>query len=517
MIGAKLRQRLAAGEHILMINPNHVSSGLAARLTELKADTIFIDCEHGTASFDEARAMARAARSGGGGAILRPDSHQRSLLTRYLNAGVDGLMVPLVNTAEQARAVVATVRHACPADFETRLLVCMIETVEAVGNLDEILAVEGIDVFFVGPGDLSQSMGYLPSVPRGQPRPREVLDLVEKTLAGIRAAGQLAGTLVIEEDIAHWSRCGAQLLYCHVDPFLRDKIEAMHELGARSSERQRAPSADLATGLSERVRRIKVSPTSAAAQRVRDLKALGRGVLDLTIGEPDFDTPAHIKQAAVDAIARGETKYTPFNGIAPLREAIAAKITQRTGVSYAAASIPVGGGGKQVIFLALMATLNPGSEVIIPAPYWVSYPDMVLANDGTPVIVTCQQQQSFKLTPDQLEAAITPKTRWLVLNSPGNPTGVAYDTAELRALAEVLRRHPHVGVLTDEIYDEVWFKREATPSLVQAVPDFAGRVLIVSGVSKTYAMTGWRIGYAAGPKPIIDAINMLQSQSSSCP
>ena len=179
MIGAKLRQRLAAGEHLLMINPNHVSSGLAGRLTELKADAIFIDCEHGTASFDEAREMARAARSGGGGAILRPDSHQRSLLTRYLNAGVDGLMVPLVNTAEQARAVVATVRHACPADFEKKLLICMVETVEAVGNLDEILAVEGVDVFFVGPGDLSQSMGFLPSVPRGQPRPREVLDLVE--------------------------------------------------------------------------------------------------------------------------------------------------------------------------------------------------------------------------------------------------------------------------------------------------------------------------------------------------
>ncbi|MEH2486356.1 aspartate transaminase [Bradyrhizobium sp. AZCC 2230] len=269
--------------------------------------------------------------------------------------------------------------------------------------------------------------------------------------------------------------------------------------------------------LSERVKRIKVSPTTAAAQRVRDLKAQGRAILDLTIGEPDFDTPAHIRQAAVNAIARGETKYTPANGIAPLREAIATKMTQRTGVPYTADRITVGGGGKQVIFLALMATLNPGSEVIIPAPYWVSYPDMVLANDGTPVIVTCPQQQSFKLTPSQLEAAITPNTRWLVLNTPGNPTGIAYDAAELRALAEVLRRHPHVGVLTDEIYDEVWFKRETAPSLVQAVPDFADRVFIVNGVSKTYAMTGWRIGYGAGPKSIIDAINVLQSQSSSCP
>src|SRR5260221_2026448 len=237
MIGAKLRQRLAAGEHILMINPNHVSSGLAARLTELKADAIFIDCEHGPASFDGARAMARAARSGGGGPFLRPDSHHRSLLPRYLNAGVEGLMVPLANTAEQARAVVATVRNASPADFETRLLICMVETVEAVDNLDEILAVEGIDVFFVGPGDLSQSMGYLPSVPRGQPRPRQVLDLVASTLARVRAAGKIAGTLVIEEDIEHWSRCGAQLLYCHIDPFLRDKIDAMHELAAGKSER----------------------------------------------------------------------------------------------------------------------------------------------------------------------------------------------------------------------------------------------------------------------------------------
>src|SRR5882672_11193432 len=242
MIGAKLRQRLAAGEHILMINPNHVSSGLAGRLPEVGADLIFIDCEHGTASLDEAREMARAARSGGGGAILRPDSHQRSLITRYLNAGVDGVMVPLVNNAEQARAIVSIVRYACPSDYEKKLVVAMVETVEAIANLDEILAVEGIDVFFVGPGDLSQSMGYLPSVPRGQPRPREVLDLVESTLARIRAAGKIAGTLVIEDDIEHWSRCGAQLLYCHIDPFLRDKIETMHELAARKSERHPARS-----------------------------------------------------------------------------------------------------------------------------------------------------------------------------------------------------------------------------------------------------------------------------------
>lgn len=235
MIGATLRRRLAEGEHILMLNPNHVSSGLAARLTELGADAIFIDCEHGTAGFDDVREMARAARSGGGGAILRPDSHQRSLITRYLNCGVDGVMVPLVNTAEQARAVVDTVHHACPADFESRLVVAMVETTEAVSNLDAILEVKGIDVFFVGPGDLSQSMGYLPAVPRGQSRPRPVLDLVKSTLERIRAAGKIAGTLVIEEDITHWAQAGAQLLYCHADPFLRDKIETMHALAHRKS------------------------------------------------------------------------------------------------------------------------------------------------------------------------------------------------------------------------------------------------------------------------------------------
>jgi 4-hydroxy-2-oxoheptanedioate aldolase len=235
MIGIDLRKRLADGDHLLMVNPNHVSSGLAGRLPEVGADLIFIDCEHGTAGFDEAREMARAARSSGGGAIVRPDSHQRSLITRYFNAGVDGVMVPLVNTAEQARAIVSIVRYACPSDYEKKLVVAMVETVEAIGNLDEILKVEGIDVFFVGPGDLSQSMGYMPSVPRGQSRPREVLDLVETTLTRIRAAGKVAGTLVIEEDIAHWSRFGAQLLYCHVDPFLRDKVETMHSLARQKN------------------------------------------------------------------------------------------------------------------------------------------------------------------------------------------------------------------------------------------------------------------------------------------
>jgi aspartate aminotransferase len=269
--------------------------------------------------------------------------------------------------------------------------------------------------------------------------------------------------------------------------------------------------------LSQRVGRIRISPSSAAAQRVRDLKAEGREILDLTIGEPDFDTPAHIKDAAIAAIKHGDTKYTPVNGILPLRQAIATKLKQRTGHAYDPACITVGGGAKQIIFLALTATLDPGSEVIIPAPYWVSYPDMVAGNDGTPVMVKCPETQQFKITAAQLEAAITPQTRWLILNTPSNPTGVAYSGNELRAIAAVLVKHPHVGVLTDEIYDELWYEPDAIANLVQVAPQLAGRVLLVNGVSKTYAMTGWRIGYAAGPKTLIDAINVLQSQSSSCP
>jgi aspartate aminotransferase len=269
--------------------------------------------------------------------------------------------------------------------------------------------------------------------------------------------------------------------------------------------------------LSDRVRRIKVSPTSAAAQRVRELKAQGKDIVDLTIGEPDFDTPAHIKAAAIDAINRGETKYTSVNGILPLREAISAKMQRRTGIAYTPEQITVGGGAKQIIFLALMASLNAGSEVIIPAPFWVSYPDMVLANDGKPVMVLCPREQEFKITAAQLDAAITPRTRWLILNTPSNPTGVAYSADELRSIADVLLRHRHVGVLTDEIYDEVWFEAAETANLLQVAPELADRILVVNGVSKTYAMTGWRIGYAAGAPSIIAAINVLQSQSSSCP
>ncbi|MFG2730036.1 aspartate transaminase [Streptomyces canus] len=267
----------------------------------------------------------------------------------------------------------------------------------------------------------------------------------------------------------------------------------------------------------ERVRRIKPSPSTAAAQRVRELKSQGLTILDLTVGEPDFDTPDHVKAAAIEAIEAGETKYTPVNGTPRLRSAIAGKLRERRGLECADAQIAVGGGAKQVIFLALMATLDEGDEVIVPAPYWVSYPDMVRANDGTPLVVDCPEADGFKLTPERLGAAITERTRWVVLNTPGNPTGSAYTTGELHALAQVLLDHPRVSVLTDEIYDEIWYRDEDAPSLAAVEPRLAERVFLTNGVSKTYAMTGWRIGYGVGPKDLVTAINTLQSQTSSCP
>jgi aspartate aminotransferase len=267
----------------------------------------------------------------------------------------------------------------------------------------------------------------------------------------------------------------------------------------------------------ERVRRINPSPSTAAAQRVRELKSQGLTILDLTVGEPDFDTPDHVKAAAIRAIEAGETKYTPVNGTPALRAAIAGKLRERHGLEFTDARITVGGGAKQVIFLALMATLDEGDEVIVPAPYWVSYPDMVRANDGTPVVVDCPEADGFKLTPERLAAAITERTRWIVLNTPGNPTGSAYTTGELHALAQVLLQHPHVRVLTDEIYDEIWYGDEDTPSLAAVEPRLSERVFLTNGVSKTYAMTGWRIGYGVGPTDLVTAINTLQSQTSSCP
>ncbi|MQB40480.1 aspartate transaminase [Rhizobium sp. ICMP 5592] len=266
-----------------------------------------------------------------------------------------------------------------------------------------------------------------------------------------------------------------------------------------------------------RVSRIKVSPSTAAAARARELKAAGRDIVDMTVGEPDFDTPENVKAAAHAAIDHGETKYTAVNGTPALRKAIIGDFERRLGLRYAENEICVGGGAKQILFLALMASVEADAEVIIPAPYWVSYPDMVIANDGKPVIVQCLQEQGFKLTPEALEAAITPKTLWLILNAPSNPTGAAYTRAELEALGAVLLRHPHVFVLSDDIYDQVWFRDEPMTTLVAAVPALKDRVLLANGVSKSYAMTGWRIGYAAGPAPLIAAINKLQSQMSSCP
>ena len=266
-----------------------------------------------------------------------------------------------------------------------------------------------------------------------------------------------------------------------------------------------------------RVSRIKSSASVAAAARVRELKAEGRRILDLTVGEPDFDTPEHIKAAAVEAITRGETKYTSVTGTPALQKAILQNLELRTGLHYTPAEITIGGGAKQVIFTALMASLDAGDEVIVPAPYWVSYPDMVLANDGTPVVVPCGEDSAFKLTPEALAGAITGRTKWVILNAPSNPTGAVYSRAELRALADVLAVHPHVSVLADEIYDQIYFGDGKLASLVQVAPELKNRVLAVNGVSKAYAMTGWRLGYAAGPAPLIAAINKLQSQISSCP
>ncbi|MFJ4026680.1 aspartate transaminase [Paenarthrobacter sp. NPDC089989] len=266
-----------------------------------------------------------------------------------------------------------------------------------------------------------------------------------------------------------------------------------------------------------RVTRIKASASVAAAARVRELKAEGIPIIDLTVGEPDFDTPDHIKAAAIEAINAGETKYTSVTGTPALQSAILNKIQRDTGHSYEGNQLTIGGGAKQVLYVALMASLNEGDEVIVPAPFWVSYPDMVLANDGTPVIVPCGEETGFKLTPAALKEAITPKTKWLILNAPSNPTGAVYSREELQALGAVLEEYPHVFVLTDEIYDEVYFGEGRVTSLVTASPALKDRILLVNGVSKAYAMTGWRLGYGVGPAPLIAAMNKLQSQTSSCP
>ncbi len=266
-----------------------------------------------------------------------------------------------------------------------------------------------------------------------------------------------------------------------------------------------------------RVTRIKPSPSVAAAARAKELKAAGKDLVDMTVGEPDFDTPDSVKAVGIAAIEQGDTKYTPVNGTPALRCAIQNRMKARLGIEYGHDQICVGGGAKQIIFVALMASVDGEAEVIIPAPYWVSYPDMVLANEGKPVIVACPEAAGFKLTPAALEAAITERTRWLILNAPSNPTGAAYSDSELAALAAVLERHPHVWVLTDEIYDDIWFEDRPLSSIVRVAPHLAERTLVVNGVSKSYAMTGWRIGYGVGPAPLVAAINKLQSQMSSCP
>lgn len=268
--------------------------------------------------------------------------------------------------------------------------------------------------------------------------------------------------------------------------------------------------------LSERIKRIKPSPSMVARDRARALRAQGRDIIDLTAGEPDFETPQHIKDAVVAALAAGETRYTPVNGTPALRQAIVAKLERENGVRYGLDQVTVGTGAKQVIYNALVATVGEGDEVIIPAPYWVSYPDMVLACGGKPMVVACGENAGFKLSAEALEGAITSKTRWVILNSPCNPTGAFYSRDEMRALADVLIRHPHVALMTDDIYEHIRFDGTEPVCPVEIEPRLKERTLLVNGVSKTYAMTGFRIGYGAGPAGLIGAMNTMQSQSSSC-
>ncbi|MCW2248147.1 aspartate aminotransferase [Azospirillum fermentarium] len=269
--------------------------------------------------------------------------------------------------------------------------------------------------------------------------------------------------------------------------------------------------------LASRLSRIKPSPTIAVTQKARELQAAGRDVIGLGAGEPDFDTPENIKAAAVKAIEAGDTKYTAVDGTPALKKAICAKFARENGLTYTPDQITVGVGGKQVLYNALMATLNAGDEVIIPAPYWVSYPDMVELAEGTPVFVKCPAETGFKLTADALEKAITPKTKWLILNSPSNPSGAAYTRAEMKALTDVLLKYPHVWVMSDDMYEHLLYDGIDFCTPAQVEPALFNRTLTVNGVSKAYAMTGWRIGYAGGPKELIKAIGIIQSQSTSNP
>ena len=269
--------------------------------------------------------------------------------------------------------------------------------------------------------------------------------------------------------------------------------------------------------ISENLKRVKPSATLAVTQKAREMKAQGVDVIGLGAGEPDFDTPETIKHAAIRAIEAGKTKYTAVDGIPELKAAICAKFARDNGLHYEPEQINVSPGGKPVIFNAFLATLNPGDEVLIPAPYWVSYPDMATLCGGTPVIVNTRIEDGYKLTPQALDEAITARTKWFILNSPSNPTGAAYSRAELEALGAVLRKHPHVWVLSDDIYEHITYDGFAFFTIAQAVPELYARTLTMNGVSKAYAMTGWRIGYGGGPRELIAAMRKVMSQSTSNP
>ncbi len=261
--------------------------------------------------------------------------------------------------------------------------------------------------------------------------------------------------------------------------------------------------------------RIKPSPTLAVTAKAQELRAQGRDVISLGAGEPDFDTPDHVKEAAIEAIRSGETHYTPVNGTPALRQAIADKFKRENGLDYGLDQISVGCGGKQVLYNAIMATIDPGDEVVIPAPYWVSYPDIVLLAGGQPVVVDSSLDSGFKVTPDSLAAAITPKSKWLILNSPSNPSGAAYSRDELAALGRVLLDHPQVWVMSDDIYEHLVYDGFEFATIAQVVPELQDRTLTLNGVSKAYAMTGWRVGYAGGPVEVIKAMAKIQSQSTT--
>ena len=269
--------------------------------------------------------------------------------------------------------------------------------------------------------------------------------------------------------------------------------------------------------VSRRVQSVKPSPTVALTGRVAQLKAEGRDIIGLGAGEPDFDTPAHIAEAGIEAIRKGFTRYTPVEGNADLKDAIAAKFKRENGIDYKRNQIIVSTGAKQTIYNLIMAVINPGDEAVIPAPYWVSYPDIVMLADGVPVMPYAGPDQGYKITPAQLEAAITPKTRLFILNSPSNPTGAAYTRAELRALGDVLVKHPQVIICTDDMYEHIYWAPEPFASLLTVCPELYDRTVTTNGVSKAYAMTGWRIGYCGGPVELVNAMSIIQSQSTSNP